>query len=116
MPSPDAITLDCQLWNSAPDDAAIPAHSAGIAETVSADLAALGRFRVIDRWRVVEAARRPGGTLQEVAASLRVRLLVVLTVVLVLCAGVATFLALWSGGPSPTRTGVLTVMPLARRR
>jgi len=29
--------------------------SFGIAETVSADLSALGRFRVIDRWRVVEA-------------------------------------------------------------
>jgi len=30
---------------------------AGIAETVTSDLASLGRFRVIDRWRVVEAAR-----------------------------------------------------------
>ena len=51
--------------------------SAGIAETVSADLAALGRFTVIDRWRVVEAARGPGRPLQDIATALRVRLLVV---------------------------------------
>jgi DNA-binding winged helix-turn-helix (wHTH) protein/Tfp pilus assembly protein PilF len=51
--------------------------SAGIAETVSADLAALGRFKVIDRWRVVEAARGGGRALQDIAAALRVRLLVV---------------------------------------
>ena len=31
---------------------------AGIAETVTSDLAALEGFRVIDRWRVVDAARR----------------------------------------------------------
>ena len=51
--------------------------SAGIAETVSADLAALGRFKVIDRWRVVEAARGAGRSLQDIAAALRVRLVVV---------------------------------------
>jgi len=51
--------------------------SAGIAETVSADLAALGRFKVIDHWRVVEATRTPGRALQDVAATLRVRLMVV---------------------------------------
>jgi DNA-binding winged helix-turn-helix (wHTH) protein/Tfp pilus assembly protein PilF len=51
--------------------------SAGIAETVSADLAGLGRFRVVDRWRLVEAVRRADGALQDVANALRVRLLVV---------------------------------------
>ncbi len=51
--------------------------SAGIAETVSADLAALGRFKVVDRWRVVEATRAGGAALQEVAAALRVRLVAV---------------------------------------
>lgn len=51
--------------------------SAGIAETVSGDLRALGRFRVVDRWRVTEAARRTGGALHDVAAALRVRLVVV---------------------------------------
>jgi DNA-binding winged helix-turn-helix (wHTH) protein len=50
--------------------------SAGIAETVSADLRALGTFRVIDRWRVLEAVRAVGGALQDVAAALRVRLAV----------------------------------------
>jgi DNA-binding winged helix-turn-helix (wHTH) protein/tetratricopeptide (TPR) repeat protein len=64
---------------------------AGIAETVSADLGALGRFRVIDRWRVVEAVRRSGdavrgsgeavrrsgAALHEVAAALGVRLAVI---------------------------------------
>jgi DNA-binding winged helix-turn-helix (wHTH) protein len=50
--------------------------SAGIAETVSADLRALGTFRVIDRWRVLEAVRAVGGALQDVAAALRVKLAV----------------------------------------
>jgi DNA-binding winged helix-turn-helix (wHTH) protein/Tfp pilus assembly protein PilF len=50
--------------------------SAGIAETVSADLRTLGRFRVIDRWRVVEASRRSGGALHDVAAALHARLTV----------------------------------------
>jgi DNA-binding winged helix-turn-helix (wHTH) protein len=51
--------------------------SAGIAETVSGDLRALGQFRVVDRWRVSEAARRTGGALHDVAAALGVRLVVV---------------------------------------
>ena len=51
--------------------------SAGIAETVSGDLRTLGHFRVVDRWRVTEAARRTGGALHDVAAALRVRLVVV---------------------------------------
>src|SRR5207302_6479747 len=51
--------------------------SAGIAETVSGDLRALNRFKVIDRWRVTEAARRTGGSLHDIAAALRVRLVVV---------------------------------------
>jgi DNA-binding winged helix-turn-helix (wHTH) protein/tetratricopeptide (TPR) repeat protein len=51
--------------------------SVGIAETVTNDLRALGRFRVIDRWRVVEAARRTDGSLSQVAADLGARLVVV---------------------------------------
>jgi len=51
--------------------------SAGIAETVSNDLRALGHFRVVDRWRVSEAVRRTGGALQDVAAALRVRLVAI---------------------------------------
>ncbi len=51
--------------------------SAGIAETVTCDLRALGDFHVVDRWRVVEAARRTDGSLHQVAADLRARLMVV---------------------------------------
>src|SRR5438874_4320119 len=51
--------------------------SAGIAETVSADLRALGRFRVIDRRRVIDATRRTSGALQDIAAALDTRLVVV---------------------------------------
>jgi TolB-like protein/Tfp pilus assembly protein PilF len=50
--------------------------AAGIAETVSADLRALGTFRVIDRWRVLEAVRTAGGSLQQIAAALHLRLAV----------------------------------------
>ncbi|PYQ73726.1 MAG: hypothetical protein DMG04_12520 [Acidobacteria bacterium] len=51
--------------------------SAGIAETVTSDLRALGHFRVVDRWRVVEVARRTDGSLAQVAADLHARLAVV---------------------------------------
>jgi DNA-binding winged helix-turn-helix (wHTH) protein/Tfp pilus assembly protein PilF len=51
--------------------------SAGIAETVTADLRALGRYRVIDRGRVLEATRRTNGSLQDVAVELNVPLAVV---------------------------------------
>jgi len=49
---------------------------AGIAETVTSDLASLDRFRVVDRWRVLEAVRRTSGTLQEVGAALGAKLMV----------------------------------------
>jgi DNA-binding winged helix-turn-helix (wHTH) protein/Tfp pilus assembly protein PilF len=42
---------------------------AGIAETVSSDLGSLDRFRVIDRWRVVEAVQRTDGSLREIGAA-----------------------------------------------
>jgi len=51
--------------------------AAGIAETVSGDLRALGTFRVIDRGRVMEAIRRTNGSLDAVAADLNVALVVV---------------------------------------
>ena len=60
---------------SGDDDAAW--LSAGIAETVTSDLRALGHFRVVDRWRVVEVARRTDGSLEQVAADLHARLTVV---------------------------------------
>jgi DNA-binding winged helix-turn-helix (wHTH) protein len=46
--------------------------SAGIAETVTGDLRALSRFRVVDRGRVMDATRRTNGTLQEISADLDV--------------------------------------------
>ena len=51
--------------------------AAGIAETVTGDLRALGTFRVIDRRRVMEAMRRTNGSLDAVAADLNVTLAVV---------------------------------------
>jgi len=51
--------------------------SAGIAETVTGDLRALNQFRVVDRWRVMEATRRTGGSLQEISAGLGTPLAVV---------------------------------------
>jgi DNA-binding winged helix-turn-helix (wHTH) protein len=51
--------------------------SAGIAETVTCDLRTLGDFRVIDRWRVKEAARRTNGSLEQMTADLGARLAVV---------------------------------------
>jgi DNA-binding winged helix-turn-helix (wHTH) protein/Tfp pilus assembly protein PilF len=55
---------------------------AGIAETVTSDLAALDGFRVIDRWRVADAARRsaaatkPGGNALDIARALDASLVV----------------------------------------
>ena len=51
--------------------------SAGIAETVTGDLRALGAFRVVDRWRVIEAAKKTDGSLKAVAAELGTALVVV---------------------------------------
>jgi DNA-binding winged helix-turn-helix (wHTH) protein/Flp pilus assembly protein TadD len=44
--------------------------AAGIAETVTGDLRTMGRFRVIDRGRVMEASRRMGGSLHEISSHL----------------------------------------------
>ena len=50
--------------------------SAGIAETVTSDLTALDHFRVIDRWRVVQATRLGATTIPELQQALGVSLLV----------------------------------------
>ena len=49
----------------------------GIAETVTADLRALGTLKVVERWRVVEAGRRTDGTAPQIAAALGVKLVLV---------------------------------------
>src|SRR4029077_6901901 len=51
--------------------------AAGIAETVTGDLRALGRFRVVDRGRVLEAVRRTNGSLRELSTELDAPLVVV---------------------------------------
>jgi len=43
--------------------------AAGIAETVTTDLAALDAFAVVDRWRVLEAMRRTTGSIAEVSSA-----------------------------------------------
>jgi DNA-binding winged helix-turn-helix (wHTH) protein/tetratricopeptide (TPR) repeat protein len=50
--------------------------SPGIAETVTSDLRALGPFRVVERWRVTDAARRTDGSLEQIARDVRARLAV----------------------------------------
>src|SRR5262249_53187246 len=47
------------------------------AETVTGDLRALGSFRVIDRWRVREAAQRTDGSMLKIAADIGAQLAVV---------------------------------------
>jgi DNA-binding winged helix-turn-helix (wHTH) protein len=74
---PDARSVAVLDFTNVTGDPNAAWLSAGIAETVSADLRTLGQFRVVDRWRVNEAVRRTGGTLQAVAAALHVRLTVV---------------------------------------
>jgi TolB-like protein len=82
---PDARSVAVLDFTNVTGDPDAAWLSAGIAETVSGDLRALGPstalgaggFRVVDRWRVTEAVRRTGGTLEAVAAALHVRLAVV---------------------------------------
>lgn len=50
--------------------------SAGIAETVASDLTALDHFRVIDRWRLAQAARLATGSLHETASAVGAGLVV----------------------------------------
>ncbi|HYN09190.1 MAG TPA: winged helix-turn-helix domain-containing protein [Vicinamibacterales bacterium] len=49
---------------------------AGIAETVTSDLATLDHFRVIDRWRVVQAGRRTAGSMHDIASAVGASLIV----------------------------------------
>ena len=51
--------------------------SAGIAETVTNDLGGLGAFKVVDRWRVMEASRRTDGSIDRMAAELGAGLVVI---------------------------------------
>jgi DNA-binding winged helix-turn-helix (wHTH) protein/tetratricopeptide (TPR) repeat protein len=80
MPAPGdegARTIAVMDFVNVTGDADSAWLSAGIAETVTCDLRALGDFRVIDRWRVMEAARRTNGSLEQMTGDLRARLAVV---------------------------------------
>jgi TolB-like protein/tetratricopeptide (TPR) repeat protein len=57
-------------------DADVAWLAAGIAETVTSDLGAIGQFRVIDRFRVVQAALGTGSSMHEIGAALNATLIV----------------------------------------
>jgi len=72
-PAPRAIAvLD---FANVTGDADVSWLSAGIAETVSSDLATLDRFRVVDRWRVRQASMQSAGSMHEVGSALGVSLI-----------------------------------------
>lgn len=73
---PGAATLGVMDFMNLANDPEVAWLGVGIAETVSSDLASLDRFRVVDRWRVVEAVSRTSGSLHDVAAAIGARLMV----------------------------------------
>lgn len=72
----DARAIAVMDFTNVTGDADAAWLAAGIAETVAGDLRALGHFRVVDRRLVMEAARRTNGSVHDVAAELRVPLVV----------------------------------------
>jgi len=75
-PTNDLATLAVMDFANISADAELAWLGAGIAETVTSDLASLDRFQVVDRWRVLEAVRRAGGATHEIGAALGAKLLV----------------------------------------
>ncbi|MFI5177788.1 MAG: winged helix-turn-helix domain-containing tetratricopeptide repeat protein [Vicinamibacterales bacterium] len=71
--TPTVAVLDFVNVTQDPDIAWL---GTGIAETVTSDLGRLDHFRVIDRWRVVQASRRTDGSMHEMAAALGATLVV----------------------------------------
>jgi DNA-binding winged helix-turn-helix (wHTH) protein/tetratricopeptide (TPR) repeat protein len=69
-------TLAVLDFTNVTGDAEVAWLSAGISETVTTDFTALDHFKVVDRWRVVQAARAAGATLHDVAASVGADLVV----------------------------------------
>ena len=64
---PSIAIMDFVNVTGEPDSAWL---SAGIAETVTGDLRATGRFRVVDRGRVMEAIRCTNGSVEDVSSHL----------------------------------------------
>ena len=73
-PGPDARAIAVIDFTNVTGDADVAWLSAGIAETVSSDLAKLGHFRVVDRWRVRQTALLSGGSMHDVGSALGVSL------------------------------------------
>ncbi len=69
-PSVDAApTIAVLDFDNLSGDADVSWLAAGIAETVTNDLSALGCFRIVDRWRVMSASRTAGGALHQIGAA-----------------------------------------------
>jgi DNA-binding winged helix-turn-helix (wHTH) protein len=73
-PGPDTGAIAVLDFTNVTGDADVAWLSAGIAETVSSDLARLGHFRVVDRWRVRQAALQSSGSMRDVGSALGVTL------------------------------------------
>jgi DNA-binding winged helix-turn-helix (wHTH) protein/Tfp pilus assembly protein PilF len=71
-----ARTIAVVDFENVSGDADLGWLAAGIAETVTNDLSALGGFRVVDRWRVMSASRAAGRALHELGAALGASLVV----------------------------------------
>jgi DNA-binding winged helix-turn-helix (wHTH) protein/tetratricopeptide (TPR) repeat protein len=70
---PPLAVLDFTNVTGDPDVAWL---GAGIAETVTSDLATLDHFRVIDRWGVVQAGRHTAGSMHDIAGAVGASLVV----------------------------------------
>jgi len=72
----DLPTLAVLDFVNVANDAEVAWLGAGIAETVTSDLAALAHFRVVDRLRLVDAVRHTSGSVRDVGAFVGARLVV----------------------------------------
>lgn len=81
-PAPAAASDDAARTLAVPDfvnlsrDADVDWLGAGIAESLTTDLASLGAFRVVDRWRVLAAVRQTGGSVTDTGEAVGARLVV----------------------------------------
>jgi len=69
-PALDPHTIAVLDFTNVSNDPDVAWLGAGIAETVSSDLGSLGRFRVVDRWRVVAAVRATSGSMHDIGPAL----------------------------------------------
>jgi DNA-binding winged helix-turn-helix (wHTH) protein len=74
--APEAPVLAVLDFANVTGDPDVAWLGAGIAETVTSDLASLDHFRVVDRWRVVQAGRRSGGSMHDIGGAVGAGLVV----------------------------------------